>query len=69
MSRTLVDRELRDMITKGVIRSTLSLDDYVQPASIDIPAGFKGFHINHKFLPFHNKIERILENEVLEEFD
>ena len=69
MTQTLVDRELKKAISKGIISGPKSLDDYVQPASIDIPAGAKAYHINHKFLPFRTRISDIIDSEAIQEVD
>ena len=67
----LTDRKLKELISEGQLRHTsgLDLNDYIQPASIDIPVGDKAYMVKFKFLPFMKNIKDVVESISLEELD
>lgn len=68
MSRALIDKDLRNLVKKGDIRtiSGCMLDDYIQPTSIDIPVCDTAYLVKHKFLPFSKKVKDIVDDITLE---
>lgn len=62
----LVDCELHDLVKSGAFECGVrSLEEYVQPASIDIPIGRQCFLLRDKVLPFKRKVDTLLEEEEL----
>ncbi|MFP4118474.1 MAG: 2'-deoxycytidine 5'-triphosphate deaminase domain-containing protein [Candidatus Woesearchaeota archaeon] len=69
MVKTLTDKELPELIKKDCISSSEELEEYIQPASIDIPLGNKAYHLQQKFIPFSNEIHAVAEKLCIEKID
>jgi dCTP deaminase len=69
MTIALVDKNIKELILKKVLKSNLDLKKYVQPASLDVPIGNKAYLINEKFIPFKKNIEKIIKDNNVKEID
>lgn len=70
MSLTLTDTELYDCIHKQIVTSFhADLEEYVQPASIDLPLGGQAYMVKQKFLPFQQKVQYVVDKITLESRD
>ena len=69
----LVDTDLKRFVADGNISlissSDSDINEYIQPAGIDIPLGKKAFLVKHKFIPFRKNISYVVEKVKIEEFD
>lgn len=68
----LVDTHLHDLIDQSVINhkdDSIDLHWFVQPASIDIPIGKTVYHVNHKFIPFNESVETVVDRLQTQQFD
>lgn len=71
MSKTLIDKHLKELVADGTIKSMNGCDlyEYIQPTSIDIPLCDKAYLVKQKFLPFSKEIKEIAKDMILEEID
>jgi dCTP deaminase len=70
--RTLVDADLRALIALGsltCVGASDGLDEFVQPASIDIPVGNTAYLVKGTFLPFRQRVRALLPEMTLETRD
>ena len=65
----LVDKNLKNLIKNKIIDSEFDLNEFIQPASIDIPVSDKAYLIKHKFLPFNKNVCDILKKLTLKTID
>ncbi|MFP4656459.1 MAG: 2'-deoxycytidine 5'-triphosphate deaminase domain-containing protein [Candidatus Woesearchaeota archaeon] len=72
MLTSLVDSQIIELIRIGYIRdhsSGRNLKELVQPASLDLPLGDKLYVLKNKFLPLHDDVEDIIEDNSIEKID
>jgi dCTP deaminase len=66
----LIDKDLKELIKNNNLSApNFDLNDFVQPASMDIPLGQKAFLVKQKFLPFRHDVKYIVNHVSLEEID
>jgi dCTP deaminase len=66
MRVALTDQDIKEFIAQGILSSHLGLEQFVQPASIDVPIGTKAYLVKQKFLPFNNTVSYITERLTIE---
>jgi len=69
MTIALVDKNIKELISKNLLKSEFNLNKFIQPASLDIPLGSKAYLINEKFIPFKKNIEKIIKENNVKEID
>ena len=71
MSLAINDVGLRELVEKKVFShlSDIELDEYVQPASIDLAVGDVAYLVKQKFLPFSREVDYIVDKLCLEKID
>ena len=69
----MVDDDILNLVNEGALfvsgDGSSTLESYVQPASVDIPAGRECYLVREKFLPFQRSIRGVLPKVLLESRD
>lgn len=71
MYKNQVDHQIREALKKGYIMhdSDISLEEHIQPSSLDIPLGDTGYAIRRKFSAFIHTIERVVKSIGFEKYN
>lgn len=70
MNLTLVDSQIQELINGNKIKCVnAKLDDFVQPASLDIPTSSIAYNIKRSRTPNNLKVKDTLKNNVIDELD
>ncbi|MDD3263607.1 MAG: 2'-deoxycytidine 5'-triphosphate deaminase [Candidatus Nanoarchaeia archaeon] len=69
--KVLVDKNIKELIQNKKIKSYINVDlnEYLQPASLDIPVSNIAYLVKFKFIPFKRKVEEIIESIKLDEIN
>ena len=68
----LVDDDIEQLVDEGALHfgsGASELKTYIQPASVDIPAGNECYLVREKFLPFQRAVRDVLPKVLLEQRD
>lgn len=63
----LVDKDLEQLIGTEIVSDT-DLDDFLQPASIDLPVGEMAYLVDKVFLPFKHSVSDLVKQESFREY-
>lgn len=66
----LTDSQLKKLVSEDqLVSHSSSLDDLVQPASIDIPVGSRAFHMSTNIVPHQKLISDLVKEYAIQELD
>ncbi|MFT4250806.1 MAG: 2'-deoxycytidine 5'-triphosphate deaminase domain-containing protein [Candidatus Woesearchaeota archaeon] len=69
--KNIVDYQLKELAGAIIHVDNVSLEEHIQPASIDLPIGKTAYLVENGFLPFKETIQSIVRQEgfIIEEYD